>query len=220
LLRGFVFDFDGLILDTEVPAFESWREVYASFGATLPLEHWAKAIGSGQGDQVFDPYAYLEEQIGRSIDRAAVRLDYRARKDERLRREPARPGVAAFLAKARSLDLRLGIASSSPHAWIDGHLQRLGLTGEFEAVRCFEDVTRTKPDPDLFLAALDALGLSPAEAIAFEDSPNGILAAKRAGMFCVAVPNPVTGQLDLGRADLLVDSFERLDPVELGALVG
>lgn len=218
-----MFDFDGLILDTEGPELRSWQETYESYGSHLPLHVWAVCIGGGQDHRLFDPYGYLEEQIGRPVDRDALRAQRRRRNVELLASEPIRPGVEGYLAAARRLDLRLGVASSSPRAWVVGHLERLGLLGRFDCVRCAEDVSRTKPEPELYLAALDGLGVAADEAVAFEDSPNGVLAAKRAGLYCVAVPNPVTAELDLSRADLRLEALtdlpleDLLDRARLGA---
>ena len=121
-----------------------------------------------------------------------------------------RPGVRDYLDAARRLGLGLAVASSSSRRWVAGHLERLGLADRFDVLRCAEDVTRVKPHPDLYVAALKALGAAPVAAIALEDSPNGVLAAKRAGLFCVAVPNPLTAKLDLTAADILLASLDEL----------
>ena len=221
MLRALIFDFDGVILDTEVPAYRAWQTTYESFGASLPLEEWAKGIGSGRNEKSFDSYAFLEESIGHPVDREQVRLAYRSRSDALIALEGPRTGVAELILAARDAGVRLAVASSSPRGWIEGHLTRLGLLDYFAAIRCFDDVARTKPHPDLFLSALDAVGMGGNEAIAFEDSPNGILAAKRAGLFCIAVANPVTALLDLSGADLWFDSFTQIDLAMLrGAIDG
>jgi HAD superfamily hydrolase (TIGR01509 family) len=106
--------------------------------------------------------------------------------------------------------MRLAVASSSPRSWVGGHLERLGIIDHFDHLRCADDVRQVKPDPELYLAALAALGVAAHEAIALEDSPNGVLAAKRAGLFCVAVPNSLTRQMPLDHADRLVDSLADL----------
>jgi beta-phosphoglucomutase-like phosphatase (HAD superfamily) len=113
------------------------------------------------------------------------------------------------------LGLKVGLASSSSCSWVNGHLERLGLRNYFDILRASDDVQCTKPDPDLYLAALGALGVRVDQAFAIEDSPNGALAAKRAGLFCVAVPNELTRRLSLDHADLRLESltdmpFERL----------
>ena len=102
------------------------------------------------------------------------------------------------------------VASSSSLGWVEGHLVRLGLREHFTGIRCRDHVKRTKPDPDVYLAALEHLGLRPSEAIAIEDSPHGVSAAKAAGLVCVAVPNEVTRPLDFSHADLVIESFEAL----------
>jgi beta-phosphoglucomutase-like phosphatase (HAD superfamily) len=99
---------------------------------------------------------------------------------------------------------------------VEGHLTRLGLRQAFAVIRCADDVPRVKPDPALYRAVVEAAGVRPEDALALEDSPNGVLAAKRAGLTCVAVPNPLTARLDLGGADLLLAS---LADVPLAALL-
>jgi len=129
--------------------------------------------------------------------------------------QPALPGVVAALDEARRLGLRLGMASSSSRAWVSGHLTRLGLLDYFEVLRCAEDVEAVKPDPALYRAALEGLGLAPHEAIAIEDSAHGVLAAKRAGLYCVAVPNVVTRGLDFSQADRVLKSLDEVPLAEL-----
>jgi HAD superfamily hydrolase (TIGR01509 family) len=207
-IRALIFDFDGLILDTEVPEFQSWQEVYQRHGGRLCLETWATCIGTAS--EVFDPHAHLEAQLGRALDRDTIRAICRQRRDELLARQPVLPGVHEYLADAKRLGLQVGVASSSSRAWVTGHLSRLGLIGHFASIRCADDVLRTKPDPALYQTVVTALGLRPEQAIALEDSPNGILAAKRAGLFCVAVPNALTRQLPLDHADLQLTSLADL----------
>ena len=91
-----------------------------------------------------------------------------------------------------------------------GHLEERGIRHHFECVLAADDVSVTKPDPDLYTTALRCLDVSATQAIAFEDSPNGVLAAKRAGLYCVAVPNPLTRQLQIEEADLQLNSLEEL----------
>jgi HAD superfamily hydrolase (TIGR01509 family) len=123
-----------------------------------------------------------------------------------------------YLESARRLGLRLAVASSSPRSWVAGHLERLRLIDHFEALACGDEVPRTKPDPAVYQAALAALGLGPQEVIALEDSPNGSLAASRAGIFCVAVPHELTRSGSFA-AELQVDSLTEMSLEELLALV-
>jgi HAD superfamily hydrolase (TIGR01509 family) len=205
MIRALIFDFDGLILDTEVPEFQAWQEVFQMHGCHLPLATWATCIGTSS--EAFDPYAYLEAQFGRAVDRETVRVKCRQRRDELLAAQPALPGVQEYLTDASWLGLQLGVASSSSRAWVTGHLTRLGLITHFTSIQCADDVQRTKPDPASYRAVLQALKLRPEQALALEDSPNGILAAKRAGLFCAAVPNALTRQLSLDHADLCLTSL-------------
>ena len=120
----------------------------------------------------------------------------------------------AQLEGARERGLATAIVSSSSRDWIDRHLRRLERAEHFDAIVAADhDTARAKPAPTLYLEALERLALGPEEAIAFEDSPNGIAAAKAAGIFTVAVPNGVTAALGLDEADVLVDSLAEL-PLE------
>jgi HAD superfamily hydrolase (TIGR01509 family) len=210
MIKALIFDFDGLILDTEVPEYQSWVELYQAYDCKLPLEKWLASIGT---TNAFNPYEYLEQQLGRSIDRAAVRTQRRARFAELMADQPILPGVQDYIVTAKHLGLKLGVASSSPRSWVIGYLSRFGLDNHFDAIRCGNEVKATKPDPALYLAVLAALGVEASEAIALEDSPNGILAAKRAGIFCVAIPNALTKQLSLSLADFQMSSLADL-PLE------
>jgi HAD superfamily hydrolase (TIGR01509 family) len=205
MIRALVFDFDGLILDTEGPEFQAWQEIFAAHDRQLPLAVWAACVGTSSA--AFDPYVYLEEQLGCSVDREAIRVQYSQRRDILLAPQPVLPGVQAYLDDAARFGLQLGMASSSSRAWVTGHLTRLGLIDHFTSIQCADDVHCTKPNPAAYLAVLKALRLRPEQAIALEDSPHGILAAKRAGLFCVAVPNALTRHLPLDEADLRLSSL-------------
>lgn len=205
MIRALIMDFDGLILDTEVPAFESWKEIFDERGCSLPLSAWSAWVG-GSPD-MFDPYAYLEAQLGRGVDRGEIGNRQGQREAELIEGQPILPGVEDYVADAKRLGLKLGVASSSDREWVFSHLSRLGLRAQFDCIRCLDDVERAKPDPDLFAAVLEALDVPANQAVAFEDSPHGITAAQAAGIFCVAVPNPLTRQLSTNHADLRLDSL-------------
>ena len=213
MIKGLIFDFDGLILDTEVPIFQAWQEIFECHGCELTLETWADCIGRGQ--DAFDPCDYLEACFGRSIDRARVFAEKQKSEMELIGQQTVLPGVLDKIAAAKQRGLKLGVASSSQREWVIGHLARLGLAEQFDGVRCADDVEHAKPAPDLYRAVLEVLGLHPDQAIAFEDSPNGVQAAKRAGVFCVAVPNALTKALPLDHADLTLASLEEATLEEL-----
>lgn len=214
MIKAIIFDFDGLMLDTEGSEFRAWSEIYAEYGAALHLADWAAWIG-GTGESDFHPLTHLQGILGRELDGEALNRQAHARARVLNEKLAILPGVLDYLDDARRLGLRLAVASSSPYSWVSGHLTRLGLLDRFEAIRTADDVPRTKPDPALFLAALEALNIAPEEAIVLEDSPNGALAAQRAGIFVVAVPNPLTAQLDLSHADLRLESLAALSLPEL-----
>ncbi len=198
MIKAVIFDFDGLIFDSETPDFISWQETYAHFGVELPLAVWNEHIGS----VTFDPYLYLEGLLQRPLDRQAVWARRKARDNELLAVQTVLPGVESYLAEARQLGLKIGLASSSDHSWVDAHLQRLALFERFDVIYCRDDVgDRGKPDPAVYKAAITALQIVPSEGLALEDSPNGVTAAKGAGLFCTAVPNQMTRDLNLDHAD-------------------
>ena len=214
-LRALIFDFDGLMVDTETSIFEAYRDIFAEHGAELPIATWEQIIGStGTRDRVFPE---LERQIGHPVDRDALREKARAFHHDAASRMPAVTGVAELIADARDAGLHLGVASSSTSGWVMGHLDRLGLAGHFGAVCTREDVQTVKPDPALYRLAAERLGVDPHEAVALEDSPNGIASAKAAGLFCVAVPSPITARMKLDHADMLIDSLSDLRIPDLAA---
>ena len=210
--RALLFDFDGLIVDTESPSLAAWRWVYARHGQELSLDRWSAAIGTVGG---FDALAHLETLVGSPLERDVLqaRLEHELTLVEA---EQLRPGIADYLADAERLGLRKAIVSSSSRPWIDGHLRRLQQTYGWDAIVTADgDQGRAKPSPTLYFEALELLSVGAADAIAFEDSPNGIRAAKAAGISCVGVPNPVTAGLGLDEADLVVDSLASLTLAEL-----
>ena len=206
-IQSLIFDFDGIILETEQPIFQSWQELYEMFDCQLRFDDWAKIIGTQE--LLFDPLAELERQSGAQIDQEKLLLR-KQRETELTLAQPVLPGVQDYLEDARRLGVKLGVASSSPASWVVGHLERLGLRHYFDCVRTCDDVQRAKPDPELYLSAMDCLGVNASQAIAIEDSPNGAHAAQRAGLFCIVVPTPITSRLNLDHADLRLDSLADL----------
>lgn len=211
MIQALIFDFDGLILDTEVPDYQAWLEIYQEYGCQLPFSTWSTYIG--RAAEVFDAYAHLEAQLGQTVDRQAIRTKRRMRYSELVAAQPVLPGIVDYVTTAKRLGLKLAVASSGTREWVVGHLTRLALLDYFDCVKCFDDVGCGKPDPASYLAALAALQVEAKQAIAFEDSPNGVLAARRAGLFCVAIPNALTGQLSLEHADMRLQALSEL-PLE------
>ena len=215
MIKALVFDFDGLILDTAYPEYHSWQLIYREFDLQLPIELWAAGVFKSSDSIVPTPYDDLEARLGRSIDRAEIRVRRRAHFHELMRSETILPGVQQILTAGRALGLGIAIASSSPRDWVIGYLEQVDLHAYFDVLWCGDDVVRTKPDPELYLSAIGSLGCAPSEAIAFEDSATGVKAAKAAGLYCVAVPNRLTVHAILDQADLRIGSLAELSLEQL-----
>ncbi len=205
VIRAVVFDFDGLILDTEAPVLVAWQEAFAAHGCPpITTEEWAQEIGTAGA---LDLVALLQARATRAVDVDAMHERRRARRDELLAAEIVLPGVLEWLDEADALGLEVAVASSSPPEWVESHLERLELRHRFVSVACCSDGIAAKPAPDTYLAACAAIGVPPWESLAVEDSPNGVTAARRAGLRCVAVPHAITEELDLSHADLRLRSL-------------
>jgi HAD superfamily hydrolase (TIGR01509 family) len=212
-IKALVFDFDGLILETETPAFDTWSEIYREHGHDLPRERWVQNIGASA--HPFDALEHLASLVKGPFDRDAITARREARTIALVAALETMAGVRDYLRDARRLHLATAVASSGSDAYVSGHLARLGLRASIDVVVCRDHVARGKPFPDLYLKAIDRLGVAATEALAFEDSPNGIAAAKAAGLRCVAVPNPITATLDVSAADLRLDSLGAIGLEEL-----
>jgi HAD superfamily hydrolase (TIGR01509 family) len=215
-VRAFLFDFDGLILDTETASRGGWQWLYREHGHELPPEKWALMVGTIDG---WDIWGHLEELVGEPLDRPAWNEQRYAHELTLLEAEELRPGIADYLEYAEEHDLKRAIVSSASRRWIDMHLDRLERSVGWDAiVTADHDSERAKPRPTLYLEALALLGVTAGEAVAFEDSPNGAAAAKAAGIYVVGVPNAVTADLGLDEpADLVLDSLADLAPADLVA---
>ena len=204
-IQAIVFDFDGLIMDTELPEFRAWEHVYAEHGQTLGMTEWAAVIGSSY--EAFDPFEHLQRLTGRTLERDAVTAAKTLRQHELLKGLQLLPGVREYVDDARRMGIRLAVASSSPRWWVEGHLRDAGLLEFFEGIVTREDVSAIKPAPDLFEAAVRMLDVPAHRALAIEDSPNGVTSARAAGLVTLAVPNTLTRHMDLTHADLTIPSL-------------
>ena len=217
MIEALIFDFDGLILDTEVPIYQSWREIYQEYGCSLTFDIWAGYIGTTENG--FDPFEELQRQVGTLLPRTEINKKHQQREMDLILERTIMPGVLDYLQEARALGLGIGLASSSTCQWVTGHLQRLGLSAYFDSVRGSDDVVRTKPDPALFNLVVQDLGISPSNVIVFEDSINGILAARGANLFTVWVPNELTRRTHTDQANLRLDSMADMSLRDLIQLV-
>lgn len=209
MIRALVFDFDGLIVDTETPLIDAYGAVHATHGVSFDRTLFIRNVG--HADYAFDPWHGFSPHA----DRVALEVERRACKDELLARQPVLPGVVALLDAAQVAGLMIGLASNSEHAWVEPHLERIGLRDRFSFLACREDVPSPKPEPDLYKLVLNHFGLRGHEAIAFEDSHTGSIAAKRANMKVVAVPNLSTAHHDFAHVDLQVSSLAEITLADL-----
>jgi HAD superfamily hydrolase (TIGR01509 family) len=219
MLKALIFDFDGLILDTETPEFLVWQSIYGEHGFELPLHEWEKTIG-GYGISTFDAAEHLSLLSQGRLDPAAMRTRHRREQDLLIHASSVMPGVMEMIEQAREQGVQLAIGSSSQHSWVEPHAKRLGIFHYFRHIICQEDVApgRTKPNPDIFLKVLEQLKVRNTEAVVFEDSLNGVEAARRAGIFVAAVPNPLTTKMGVS-GDMTVSSLAELSLRDLMAKV-
>jgi len=201
MIRALIFDFDGLILDTETALIDAYGDVHRAHGVPFDKPLFARSVG--HADYAFDPW----RGFAPGADRSGLEAERLAFNRARNHAQDILPGVALLIDEGSRAGLGIGLASNSSHAHVEGHLVRLGLLGRFAFIACREDVASPKPEPDLYQLVLSHFGIRGHEAIAFEDSHTGTLATRRAGLRVVAVPNASTGHHDFGNADLRVASL-------------
>src|SRR4030043_949735 len=212
MISAVIFDFDGLIIETEGPTYQSWQEIYQSFGCALPFSIWSSMVGTTQSD--FDPRRELERLVKKSLNWEEIEIKRQVTENALIEAQSILPGVEDYLRDARRLGLKMGIASNSPYPWVTKYLAQHGLQECFDTISTSDYVPHLKPDPALYLSALSGLKVEADQAFALEDSPLGIRSAKGAGLFCVAWPNEVTCKLDLTQADFQLGSLADM-PLEM-----
>ena len=215
-LQALIFDFDGLIVDTETPGFVSWQELYQGFDRTLKLEDWTHATGYVGG---FDPGLHLEKLLGRRLDWTELARKRDARNWELTLQAPVLPGIEELMRSAKAHQLPLGVASNSGTGWVEDGLTRLGLSDMIDVVITRDMVLRPKPAPDIYLKTAQTLRVDPAFTVALEDSEPGSRSAKQAGLSVVAIPNQFSKRQELSVADLVVKSAAELTLERLDGLV-
>ena len=203
-IEALIFDFDGLLIDSETPLLEIWQGIYREYGCELTMDRWQHALGTFGG---FDPYADILARTGKGPDRATLQPTIRTRHFEVCTAMPLMPGVEDVLADAAAAGLKTAVASSSSEDWVGPFLRQHGIAEQLDAICTRDDVANVKPAPDLFLLAAERMRVSPARCVVFEDSPNGLRAAHAAGMWAIAVPNALTRPLALPDPHLVLDSL-------------
>ncbi|WLR42132.1 HAD family hydrolase [Bacillus carboniphilus] len=190
-MKAVIFDFDGLIVDTESLWYEVFYQVMKEYGMDLSIEEFSQCIGSHDGVL----YDFLDTKCGYLLDRTEVKMKTDQLYQEKINQLMLREGVEEYLREANDLGLKIALASSSSKIWVESFLDKFNIRSYFSVIFTRDDVKVVKPDPELYIKATAALELSPSEIIVFEDSLNGLKAAKEAGLTCVVVPNPITKTL-------------------------
>ena len=207
-IKAVILDLDGVIISSKVAEYESWRRVFQVLNCKLTLSKWIRIIDNPRGE--FDPARIVIKECayGNELDIHNIRtLRYNLYEALRKTLTPL-PGVMKLIKECTERGLLLGLASNGLHEKIDYYLARLKIMNSFKSIKCRDDVKNTKPEPDLYLEVLKDLSIKSSEAIAFEDSPPGITAAKAAHLYCIAVPNKITKYLDLRKADRICKSLK------------
>ena len=217
MIETLLFDFDGLLLDSETIVYQSWVEIYQEYDCVLPLEKWILRVGGSLAD--FDAHSYLETLIHQKLSRKDLDATRMKKQWDLLSHFEALPGVENYLKQGKQRGLKIGLASSSERSWVESHLKRLGFDRYFDCIKCSDDVSFVKPHSELYLSVLASLHAGAEHAIAFEDLPNGIRSAQGAGIFCIAVPNAITSYVSLDQADFCLASLADIPLEDLLTIV-
>ena len=205
--KAIIFDMDGVLIDSEV----AWHELeYQHYKQIIP--GWRRADHEHlTGMSQKDSYPMLKERYGleESWEKYVAFYDRTAEEIYHNRCELI-PGSLDFLEELKQSGIPVGLASSSPHHWIRMVFERFPLKEFFGCVVSSEDVGRKgKPAPDVYLEAVKRLGMGPEECVAIEDSPNGVLSARRAGLFTIAFRTEHNQEIDFQEADMVVEGFSK-----------
>lgn len=213
MVSAIIFDFDGTIIDTESTQFSTVQDEFRRHGLEYDLDAFRAVVGRADGRHWSDE---LQDIIGAQANIEEIKSRRMQAHHDLIKTTELRPGVTDLMTRAERLDRTLAVASSSPSSWVERHLTDRGLVDRFRHIATRDHVERAKPWPDVFLAAADAIEIDPSQCLVIEDSHNGVVAAKAAGMTVVAVPNQITANSDFSQADLLIDSLADLPYGEFG----
>lgn len=198
-----IFDFDGLLMDTETTSLQSWQFEWRQWG--LELDPTTFFVNHG-GDITEDRYAQLGAAVGERFDRTLSHERRVRHRDDLHESLGLTDGIRSWITQAAASGMSLAVASSSPRDWLTRHLGRAEILDQFEVLAGGDEVGRHKPAPDVYELALQRLGLPASGAIAVEDTAHGVDAAHAAGLACIAIPNPFVSPDVVSHAELVLGS--------------
>jgi HAD superfamily hydrolase (TIGR01509 family) len=205
LIKGVIFDLDGLMINSEPLALQAWQLSLSPFGAKLTPMQYKHLIGHSRRVAL----DYIIEQTGISLSGEELNELFTSNMLSLIDSDQLQlmPGLLPLLDELAERKYPLGIASNSPAHYVRMVVARTGIAARFACVVSAEEVAHSKPAPDVYLEAARRLGIGPAHCLAFEDSPSGVRAAQAAGMHCVFIPNP---DIDPVKLDGEVEVFPSL----------
>lgn len=212
MLKGIIFDMDGVLINSEPFHYQVWKEALKKRGINLDYEIYKPCIGSTV--QVL--MQILHEHYGVDEKDDSLSLEVKNLKQEMIEKQgypPLIPYVKDMLERFHEAGYHMAVASSSPQEYIENVTSYWGISPYFQVLVSGEHVEHPKPAPDIFLKTADILGLLPEECLVIEDSENGCRAAKAAGMTCMAYYNPDSGKQNLQTASVVVEGFEEIDAI-------
>lgn len=207
--RFIIFDMDGVLINTEAMCYQVWKDLFAQLGVEINMDIYKCCIGSSDDVLMESVWQHCGKDFRGRTDLMEF---FETRKLQEIAEHgvPPIPGAAETLRALQARGYRMAVASASPPSHIRLCLEKVGLLPYFGVLFSGEEVERTKPAPDVFLAAAAAMGAAPKDCTVVEDSRNGTLAAQAAGMRCIGFVNPDSGDQDLSAADVLIYRFAEL----------
>jgi len=204
-----VFDMDGVLVDSE----RAWRQTEDEYLERIAPEYSKAHQGEVIGIRLEDLHRLMQAKFGAVVSWEAFAQRYHELGQQIYLQEASLiPGVKQTLEILKRRAIAMGLASSSPHIWIDLALDRFGLRPYFRALLSGEDVAHGKPAPDIYLAAVKALDKRPQTCWAVEDADVGIQSAKAAGLFVVGFRNGHNDEQRLEGADRIIEALSELVP--------
>ncbi|MBK9104392.1 MAG: beta-phosphoglucomutase [Saprospiraceae bacterium] len=207
-IRGFVFDLDGVIVDTAVHHFQSWKKILKELGADITEEddhHTRGASRMESLEYLLNRYSIVLTQEEKEMW-AAKKNEVYLEAIELITPRDLLPGALAFLIDTRKAGLKLALGSASKNA--RGVLKKLAIEERFDAILDGNDAKESKPHPEIFTKACEALKLDPAEVVVFEDAAKGVQAALAAGCHAVGLGDPEA----LKEADIIISGLDQTTP--------